>query len=174
MKEIKYNINYYHGLDSSLSVEKRTVLKKFGKVNGSTYDYRNPKVMENINESFDETAENTVIIGSSFGGYLANIFSVAYDLPCLLFNPALPYRSIYSRLEQPFEANIASLSYIVLGRKDDIINCEDNLEFIDKYIKGPKEIIIEEQMAHQIPIDIFSKHISGFFEALNNDMNLKG
>jgi predicted esterase YcpF (UPF0227 family) len=124
--------------------------------------------MPALPENFDDSAANTVLIGSSFGGYLANLFSMAYDLPCLLFNPALPYRSIDLNMKEPFDSNIQSLSYIVLGKLDDTIKCEDNLAFINKYFKGPKEIVVEQTMGHRIPVDIFERHTRQFFGVLDN------
>lgn len=162
------DILYFHGLDSSLSDEKRNILNPFGNVIAPTFNYRDPKVLLGITDLFDDLdIETTVVIGSSFGGYLANIFSVSYDLPCLLFNPALANRSVDLALEMPLDKNILSLSYIVLGKKDDVIDYEDSLNFITEHFKGPKEVFIEEDMGHRVPVDIFEKHTRQFFKILN-------
>ncbi len=150
-----YNILYYHGLDSFLSDEKKIILEKFGKVTAPTFDYRNPAVLQYINNSFSELPESTVLIGSSFGGYIANILSTGYDLPSLLFNPALAYRNIDLNMEEPFNGNITSLCYIVLGKQDDVIKCKDNVDFISKHLKGETEVVVEQTMGHRIPVDIF-------------------
>ena len=93
MSDKRYNILYFHGLDSSLTFKKRQVMELYGNVTAPTYDYQNPNVLAGIDRNF-KYDENTVLIGSSFGGYLANFFSSKYDIPCLLFNPALAFRSI--------------------------------------------------------------------------------
>lgn len=170
----QYNILYYHGLDSFLSEEKKDILERFGTVTAPTYNYRNPEVLQSINNSFDDSPANTVLIGSSFGGFIANLFSLSYDLPCLLFNPALAYRSIDLAQEVPFDSNINSLSYIVLGSEDKVINCADNLVFINQHFHGPTEIIIEEGMEHRVPVDIFEKHVTDFFSLLNNERTFSG
>lgn len=161
-----YNILYYHGLDSFLSDDKKNILETFGKVTAPRYDYRNPDVLQNINNSFDGSLENTVLIGSSFGGYIANLLALGYDLPCLLFNPALAFRSIDLAQDLPFNSNIKSLSYIVLGKKDKVINYADNLAFIKENFKGPLQIVIEENMEHRVPVDIFEKHVKKFIYRL--------
>ena len=166
MNEKQYNIIYYHGMDSFLSDDKRSILEKFGKVSAPTYDYRKPEVLQSIADDFDDPIEDTIVIGSSFGGYLANMFSIAYDVPCLLFNPALPYRSIDLDMDQPFDSAINSLSYFVIGKEDEIIKCEDNLRFIDKFVKGPKEVMVEYEMAHRVPVELFEKHVKNFFQLL--------
>ncbi len=166
MREKRYNIKYYHGLDSFLSAEKRNILERFGNVTAPTYDYRDAEVLKSINETFDDSTESAVLIGSSFGGYLASLFSAAYDIPCLLFNPALVCRSIEFLEDKFFDREITSHSYIVLGLKDDVINCADNLVFIKEHLNGPKEIVVEKDMGHRVPLDIFEKHVELFFGQL--------
>lgn len=162
-----YNIIYFHGLDSSLSYEKRIILNGYGKVTAHTYDYRQANIINSLNDLFDEIdTESTVLIGSSFGGYLANLYSSYYDIPCLLFNPALAYRSIDLAIQKPGRTFIKSLSYIVLGKNDEVINADANLHFIAANFHGPKKITIEENMGHRIPADIFAEHIERFFKEL--------
>ncbi len=167
MRKKLYNIKYFHGLDSFLSEEKRAILETFGKVTAPVFNYKEPGALQSINDSFDEILPDTILIGSSFGGYIASVTSTAYDIPCLLFNPALKYREVEETLQEPFDPNIKSLSYIVLGRKDEIINCDENLSLIDKYYKAVTKVIIEENMSHRIPVDIFKKHVELFFKKLH-------
>lgn len=169
MREKKYNIRYFHGLDSYLSVEKKAILEKFGNVVAPVFKYKEDGVFQTIINSFDEILPNTVLIGSSFGGYVASVNSAAFDLPCLLFNPALKYREEERVLSEPFPNNIQSQSYVVLGRKDDVVPCEDNLKFVDKYFKSNTKIFIEEDLAHRIPVDIFKKHVEAFFTLINSN-----
>ena len=164
MSDKQYNILYFHGLDSSLTLKKKQIMEIYGNVTAPTYDYRDLKILEGINRDF-EYDENTVLIGSSFGGYLANIFSAKYDIPCLLFNPALAFRSIADS-EDEFENNITNLSYIVLGEKDTVTNAELNRAFINKYFAGPTEIVMEPKLKHRVPSAIFQKHVDSFFRKL--------
>ena len=167
MKKTSYNIRYFHGLDSFLSDEKRAILENFGQVTAPVFNYKEAGALQSINDSFDDIPPDTILIGSSFGGYIASVTSAAYDIPCLLFNPALKYREVEEALQEPFDPNIKCLSYLVLGRHDEVINCEFNLTLIDKYFKGDKKVIIEEAMSHRVPVDIFKKHVVLFFEHLH-------
>lgn len=167
MADKHYNILYFHGLDSSLTLKKRQVMELYGNVIAPTYDYRNSNVLEGIEKNF-KYDKNTVLIGSSFGGYLANFFSSKYDIPCLLFNPALAFRSIagIAGSEGHLENDITNLSYIVLGQKDTVSHAEVNRAFINQYFKGPVEIVIEPNMKHRVTSVIFKKHVDRFFRQL--------
>ena len=167
MNNKQYNIIYFHGLDSSLNEEKRKALEAYGIVTAPTYDYRNAAVLENIEKTFTYS-RNTVLVGSSFGGYLANLFSTKYDIPCLLFNPALAVQSIPGliTLTNQTESNNKNLTYFVLGKKDTIVDAAASLDYIDKYIKGRKDFVIEPDLEHRVPIEIFQKHIQFFFSML--------
>lgn len=142
-------------------------MEVYGNVTAPTFDYRNPVILEGINTSF-EYDENTILIGSSFGGYLAYEFSMHYDIPCLLFNPALVFRSIpgLSGNAEAQENKITNLTYVVLGKKDTIINSSLNMAYVNRYIKGPSKIVTEEDMKHRIPLPIFQRHVKVFFELL--------
>ena len=165
-----YNIICFHGLDSSLSIDKRDILSEYGNVIAPTFNYRNQDVLNSINDMFDDIdPKSTVLIGSSFGGYLANLFSLYYDIPCLLFNPALPYRSIDLSISEPENLVIKSLSYIVLGKKDEVINADANLCFIETNFLGPTRVFVEENMGHRVPFDQFKNHTSQFFKELQID-----
>jgi hypothetical protein len=153
MRKKSYHIRYFQTLDSFLSEEKRAILESYSSVTAPVFNYRETGVLQSINDSFDQIDKNTILIGSSFGGYIGSITSAAYDIPCLLFNPALKYREAKEVLEEPFKPNIKSLSYIVLGRLDEVIKCDDNLTLIDKYFKDRTEIVIEEGTGHRIPVD---------------------
>ena len=167
MNDKQYDIIYFHGLDSSLNEEKRKALEVYGIVTAPTYDYRNAAVLENIEKTFTYSI-NTVLVGSSFGGYLANSFSSKYDIPSLLFNPALAVQSIPSliTLNNQIESNNSNLTYDVLGKKDTVVDAAASINYLDKYIKGRKEIVIEPDLEHRVPIDIFQKHLHLFFNML--------
>ena len=169
-----YNIIYFHGLDSSLSKEKRTILEQYGNVTAPTFNYRNPTVLNNIIGMFEDIdMKNRVLIGSSFGGYLANLFSLYLDIPCLLFNPALAFRSFDLDIAKPENLFIQSLSYIVLGKNDEVINADSNLHFIETNFLGPTKVFVEENMGHRIPFDQFKNHTSQFFKELEIDSSFK-
>lgn len=75
---------YLYGLNSFLNEEKRTVLEKFSVVTAPGIYYASqPKVFNNLLEIVGEKRFN-IIIGTSMGGFLGYIFSLASGLPALL------------------------------------------------------------------------------------------
>jgi hypothetical protein len=163
------NIYYFHGFDGFLTNEKRKILEGFGNVIAPTYNYRDAQTLTQIKESFyGKDLNQAIFIGTSFGGYVANSLSTIYDRPNLLYNPALLFRTLKMDLDAPLISSLSSFSYFVLGEKDRLLSCHDNMQFIDEYIKGPKEIIIEKEMGHHIPAEIFGKHAALFFKNINS------
>lgn len=97
-------IYYYHGLDSFLSENKRKILEQHGNVIAIKYNYRAPGVLNELVDSFNvQNANECVVIGSSFGGHVAQMLSQSFNLPCLLFNPALAFRNIDNEMNVTFE-----------------------------------------------------------------------
>ena len=161
-------ILYFHGLDSFLSDDKKIILEKYGIVEAPVTNYREFNIYHFLDPLLKTDA--TVVMGSSFGGYIGYTLARHVNLPSLLFNPALIGRSINAEYTKGNEPGImTSLSYIVLGKKDEVINCAENFDYISKNVKGPKKIIIEDTLAHRIPLDIFEKHVAKFFQSINEE-----
>ena len=106
MRKKSYNIRYFHGRESFLSEEKSSILESFGNVTSPIFNYKAQGELQHIVESFDEMLPNTILISSSFGGYIASVYSAAYDIPSLFFIPALKYRESEGVLQVPFLNNI--------------------------------------------------------------------
>lgn len=161
-------ILYLHGLDSFLNDEKRNILEKYGYVLAPNINYRENS---NIYSLFLEELKKEsidVIIGSSMGGLIGYYLSNKINKPSLLFNPALPYQSVLQIIDKNNIAHSSSLKYIVLGKKDIIVNYYDNLDFLNKNIHKDDnvEIKIINQLEHRIPIDIFENEVFNFFKEL--------
>lgn len=159
------NILYFHGLDSEISIEKRKVLEKYGKVFSPAIDYRiNPDSIAILTKQYRE--ENIkIIVGSSMGGFVGYYIADAYSIPALLFNPAMAKKSVKQNTP---EHKIPYLSFkqIVLGGKDDVIDPRDTLKFISEnfQIHTNYRIHIHQELKHQIPVDVFEKEVKFFFE----------
>jgi len=157
------NLLYLHGLDSTLSNEKRTILEKQFNVIAPIIDYR----IDNIDEIIVSIFENNqiqAVVGSSMGGYLTYHISRQRDLPCLLFNPALFMRSVVIRFTaQTHYPDYNNKMNIVLGKKDMVVSStttyqelvKDNT--IDRINFG-----IYSHLEHRIDIITFEKEFSKF------------
>jgi predicted esterase YcpF (UPF0227 family) len=164
------NILYLHGLESKLSIEKRINLEKYASVIAPDLQYKsNPNMIEFLYKTY-KNQNIDVIIGSSMGGFagyhLANLFGV----PSMLYNPALPYRNeIEQIVPSHLPLNNPSSMRIVLGGQDNVIKAIDNLIFLSQNVSDKTDyaIILEHDLKHQIPINVFQEQSKLFFENLH-------
>ncbi len=160
------HILYLHGLDSSLSNEKRKLLEKYGAVYAPLIDYRkDTNSIENILSLFNDMQINA-IVGSSMGGFVGYYMADTLQRPALLFNPALAYRSVPQKIPNNANPN-SNLKHIVLGAKDETIDPKTTLEFLSKSIGIDNyNIKIRQDLAHRIPEEIFKEELKAFFKKL--------
>ncbi|AWG22914.1 hypothetical protein FFWV33_15960 [Flavobacterium faecale] len=159
------NILYLHGLESKLSSQKRSVLERFGTVTAPDLDYYADPEIFLLLQSFTNSQSFDVVIGSSMGGFMGYYFSNTYQIPALLFNPALPYRSVKQNIPTLDCSHSSSLLHFALGGQDDIIKANDNLKWIAENRLGRTDIkiSIHNQMGHQILLEVFEKEATEFF-----------
>ena len=112
-------ILYLHGLDSHLQDDRREILQQYGEVYAPKIDYRaTPNLFHLLQEEYSDIQS---IIGSSAGGLVAYYLAQSLRKPCLLFNPALIFRT---EMPNYVEFNVSYIEYmrIVIGLQDEIIN----------------------------------------------------
>ena len=145
---------YLHGLESNQGGPKVDFLANEFCVHAPAMDYENPMVQNEL-EFIMRQFNPDLIIGSSMGGYAADVLATKYGKPAILFNPALHNRSFEPAI-QPLvageEADLQEKKVVVLGKEDKVIPpyitkimLENNFNY---------KIVIEE-MAHQVPLPIF-------------------
>ena len=142
-------IVYLHGLESEPGGTKVSFLATKGAVYAPEMDYKTLDL-----EEFIETlGMPDLIIGSSMGGYVADIIGSHLSVDVLLFNPALHIRTLIREFNedygsQPYERTI------VLGTEDDIINPKITKKLWS--VKGNHAHYDEiEGMGHRTPLDVF-------------------
>lgn len=168
---------YLHGLDSFLSDEKRVILEKYTpSLIAPLIDYRkDPYTIQTLLERH-QNEKIELVIGSSMGGLTAYYLSWFWQIPCLAFNPALPYRSTIQELPAlPTEINNEKnprqkYLRVILGRHDDVINPFDTLPILMRDINQdePLSVHFRNDLAHQIPFSIFDEELNYFFENVKN------
>lgn len=157
-------ILYLHGLESKLSDVKRVVLEQFGTVIAPDMDYKSNSEMYNYlmetykNESID------CIIGSSMGGFMGYHIAMHLGCPALLFNPALPIRSLNQNVPQNSIPKENQRFSIVLGSQDETVPAIANLNYFSENLLPTVQfqIKIRPDLAHQIPLEIFEEECSAF------------
>ena len=152
---------YLHGLESKQGGPKVDFLTNEFIVHAPKMDYKDPEL--NIKMFFTmQDLKPDLIIGSSMGGYVANILAEKYGIPAILFNPALHNRSFDPAIEYPIEGEQAELQerkVVVLGKNDDVIP-----PYITKIMleNNRNYKIVLEEMGHQVPLPIFIDTINKY------------
>lgn len=152
---------YLHGLESKQGGPKVDFLANEFIVHAPKMDYTDPDL--NIKLMFVmQDLKPDIIIGSSMGGYVADILAEKYGKPAILFNPALHNRSFEPAISYPVageEADLQERKIVVLGKQDEVIPpyltkimLEDNFNY---------KIVLEE-MKHQVPLNIFINIINKY------------
>jgi len=127
------NILYLHGLMSTNKSQKTEWLKETHSVFNPALNYKeDSKTIFNDLELLCKQHEIDLVIGSSMGGYLAYHLSQKFNIPSLLFNPALEKNSI----EKPpvdLVENLTIKHTIVLGEKDEVVGHRTPFEVFKKH-----------------------------------------
>lgn len=155
-------ILYLHGLDSFLQDDRREVLEKKAEIYAPTLDYK-AGGKNLFNQLITDYKQVNAIIGSSAGGLITYYLAQILNKPCLLFNPALPFKKDLP-FEVSFDKNYQKLMQIVLGFQDEIIPYHESLKIIFEDITETQNIDIHiiNQMKHSYDIHIFSKEFEFF------------
>ena len=160
-------ILYFHGLNGTLSEEKRRILEVFFDVYAPQLNYE----FDNIDQLIEELLpENTfdAIIGNSMGGYVAYHLSRQLNVPSLLFNPALKERSTEIQFT-PYEhyGNHLSLVYAVLGKADEIVSPNGTWEELFSDNQNDRVIFsCHRKLEHRIDENTFKAEVERFVQFL--------
>ena len=161
-------ILYLHGLESKLSDVKRSVLEKFGTVIAPDMDYKsNSEMYEYIIRNYKNESSDC-IIGSSMGGFMGYHVAMTLGCPALLFNPALPIRSLNQIVPQNIRPKANQRFLIVLGSQDETVPAISNLKYFSENLLPTVnfQIKIRPDLAHQIPLEIFDEECSAFLSTI--------
>ena len=143
-------IVYLHGLESSQGGKKVEFLSTQGMVYAPAMDYKTL----NLDEFIDTLGIPNLIIGSSMGGYVADILGSHLGVDVLLFNPALHSRSIEIDSDGEIYGDKNYKRTIILGTEDDVINPKMTKNIRPKYDNSAKFEEIEG-MGHRTSLDVF-------------------
>ena len=150
-------IVYLHGLESESGGTKVSFLAEKGMVYAPNMDY----VTLDLHEFILTLGMPDLIIGSSIGGYVADLIGSRLGVDVLLFNPALHNRTTIREFNVDY-GNERYKRTIVLGTEDKVINPEITKKLWS--VHGNEAIHDEvEGMGHRTPLDVFinmyNKHV---------------
>ena len=144
-------IVYLHGLESEPGGTKVSFLAEKGMVYAPAMDYETL----DLNEFILTLGMPDLIIGSSMGGYIADIIGSQLGVDVLLFNPAL---SNHNRtIIKEFNVDYGSQKYkrtIVLGTEDHVIDPEVTKKLWSVFGNHAHYDEVEG-MGHRTPLDVF-------------------
>ena len=142
-------IVYLHGLESEAGGPKVSFLAEKGMVYAPEMNYESL----NLHEFILTLGMPDLIIGSSMGGYVADIIGSQLGVDVLLFNPALHNRTMIREFNEDY-GNEKYKRTIVLGTEDNIINPEITKNLRPKWDNEATFDEIEG-MGHRTPLDVF-------------------
>lgn len=147
------NILYLHGLDSFPDPGKIEVMESRGhSVTSLQLEYR--KQVEAFDIIHQAAVENKVeyVVASSVGGYYGYWIGHMLGVNQLLFNPAMPFRSVrvqsHNIEEKP---NVGS--YVVVGANDEIIPSNLNVNYFSS--KSNARLLTCQWLGHRVDLQTF-------------------
>ncbi len=161
------NILYLHGLDSRLSEQKMTVLKKFGTVHEPHLNYyENENAIDTV-LNYCSNRYIDVVIGSSMGGFAGYHVANALDLPALLFNPALKKRSVGQNISID-KNSYNQIKHIIIGQIDEVVIPRDTLDYLQNNFNEKTDLHLHlvPQLGHNIPVTFFEEKVRSFLERM--------
>jgi hypothetical protein len=144
---------YLHGLESSQGGKKVEFLSSKDYVYAPVMEYGDPDFGKKMVKLI-HALKPDLIVGSSMGGYIANLLSDKFGIDCLLFNPALHSRSFEPNVKaiEMYESDVIPKKIVVLGNRDSIIDPKITKQIIEN---KPLTIIEELDFSHRTPLGIF-------------------
>ena len=114
------NLIYLHGLDSDANATKGQILDTYCQQHRPDIQVIRPdlnmsptKVVEKISALIADTSQDTLLVGSSLGGYFATYLSNQLDVPALLINPSIQPHISLQRFSSQAERSDASNDDII-------------------------------------------------------------
>jgi pimeloyl-ACP methyl ester carboxylesterase len=153
-------ILYLHGLDGSLSEEKKEALERSFETIAPQLDYRNtPNMFAKLSDLFISKKFDAVI-GNSMGGCFAWYLALVHSVPALCFNPALCFRPIPIGLPELKPNNNPVV--FVLGGQDDTVPALDNFAWICQNSNPNFVLKWYHEMGHRVDIGTFRIEVEAF------------
>ncbi len=147
-------IVFLHGLESFGKQKKEYLQANFDEVFAPIIDYRQENIWSELYQQIQEFQPD-YLIGSSMGGYFAYLYAQHFNIPILVFNPALQGRSVNPIVNE--NGKYQSHSVVVLGKNDNIISPTLTKEKLQHHNHIE---IYEEDIEHRIPQEIFIKYVN--------------
>ena len=152
---------YFHGLESDNGGPKyKFLLDRYGEVYAPKMDYRGNRNL--FHDTYEQLKNQKIdiISGSSMGGYFAYYMAKKLGVESILFNPALPYRTMEPSVDT--SGKRTPQQHIILGHEDDVIIPEDTIAWLEKHETRTDYGIEWGNHGHRTPLSVFVKAFKKF------------
>lgn len=155
----------YHGLGSKPAPLRNRLLEKIGyEVTCDFFDYEYFWDLDEGKSLFEQelkkSASTDLIIGISFGGYLAYHLAKALNKNLVLINPALDRNKSKTKIKDfdiEYESHKINIECF-FGQNDTSVPKEYNMDYLQRE-KDPFSCYIIPEMAHRVPNEYFMEII---------------
>ncbi|MEM1134329.1 MAG: YqiA/YcfP family alpha/beta fold hydrolase [Bacteroidota bacterium] len=152
------NILYLHGLDSFPDPGKIEILESKGhSVTSLHLEYR--KQVDAFDLIYKAAVKDSIeyVVASSVGGYYGYWLGHKLEVNQLLFNPAMPFRSIRVQDHNILERASVS-SNVVLGANDETIPHNLNINYFSS--KENARLVTCQWLGHRVDLQTFTEMIN--------------
>jgi len=153
------HILYLHGLESKQGGDKVSYLSSKHYVLAPALNYYSQGMEEVLLQLF-ESENPDFIIGSSMGGYAANLLSAKFNIPAILLNPALINPPLRFKALESNSVVSKALHLVVLGEQDEVIPYKQTQNYLLEHGFSNIEI---RSYGHRTPFEDFMEICEGVF-----------
>jgi len=153
------HILYLHGLESKQGGDKVSYLSSKHYVLAPALNYYSQGMEEVLLQLF-ESEKPDFIIGSSMGGYTANLLSAKFNIPAILLNPALINPPLRFKALESNSVISKALHLVVLGQQDEVIPYKQTQNYLLEHGFSNIEV---RPYAHRTPLEDFMEICEGVF-----------
>ncbi len=149
---------WIHGMGGSPNQDKIALMEQYGwETHALHLDYVQEPLRFEILRDYCTKHHIDVLVGSSFGGFLAFWLSEELGLSCILLNPAVSIRGKSKNKPNSVTHLRSALCLVALGAKDELIDAQRTLLFIEQDKRADKIILTKvfDEEGHSFTIEAF-------------------
>ncbi len=138
------------------------VLAKFGdEVQYQKIDYRNARNLIPCISNILHKDRNSLIVGYSFGAYIAYYASTYSETPSLLINPSFYFKNGGELHPEKCDYSFTDKTFII-SMKDETLDIRKTLKFLRDTNVPESNVKLYDDLTHTMPIEIFDKEFTEF------------
>jgi hypothetical protein len=155
-------IFYLHDWCDDIDEAKYKILTKFGdEIQYQKIDYKNSKCLISHISDLLRKDKNSVVVGYSFGAYLAYYASTYAERPSLLINPSFFFKNGGELYPESCRYSSTDKTFII-SMKNETLDIRKTLKFLRDTNVPESNVKLYDDLTHILPIEIFDKEFTEF------------